>query len=272
MIELGQFPELGGTVTLRLARDLRLVPQYHTAAFWIDGLLVDTGCAHTAGQLLAAILDWPVEQVVNTHSHEDHIGANTDVQSRFHCPIRAHSAALPILANPRLQPLQPYRRLYWGWPKPCRAEAVGEYVETRHHRFQVIPTPGHSPDSISLFEPEQGWLFTGDAYVGGRDRALRDGYDIYGIIASLKRLAELPVRAVFSGSGSVRTNGAEPLRDKAAYLEEMGTRIRALHDQGLSPRQIRRRLLGPEMSLAYLTLGHFSGMRLVQAYLAKSPR
>jgi hypothetical protein len=127
-------------------------------------------------------------------------------------------------------------------------------VETEHYRFQVIETPGHSPDHICLFEPDQGWLFSGDA-----------------IIASLKTLADLPVQTIFSGSGSVRHKGTKPLQEKIAYLEDLGDQIRALHAQGLSPRHIRKQLLGRELPITYLTLGHFSGARLIQSYLAGLP-
>jgi glyoxylase-like metal-dependent hydrolase (beta-lactamase superfamily II) len=133
----------------------------------------------------------------------------------------------------------------------------------------VIHTPGHSPDHVCLFEPEQGWLFSGDAFIGGQDRALRQGYDIHGIIASLKKLAELPVRKIFSGSGSVRTEGTRHLQDKIDYLEGLGQRIQALRRQGLSARRIRRKLFGRELPIAYITLGHFSGLHLVRSYLAQ---
>jgi glyoxylase-like metal-dependent hydrolase (beta-lactamase superfamily II) len=267
MIECKPALESGQVIKLRSARDLLGGTFYYTAAYWVDGLLIDTGCAHTATQLTSVIGQWAVVQIVNTHSHEDHIGANAELQARFRCTIRAHEQALPILRNPRLQPLQPYRRLFWGWPKPSNAEAIGEWVETEHDRFQVIATPGHSPDHIALFEPEQGWLFSGDTYIGGEDRALRAGYDIHGIIASLKRLSELPVRTIFSGSGTVRSQGVEPLLAKIDYLESLCERIYALADRGLSPRQIRRQLFGREPSISYLTLGHFSGLRLVQSFL-----
>jgi hydroxyacylglutathione hydrolase len=135
----------------------------------------------------------------------------------------------------------------------------------------VIHTPGHSPDHVCLFEPDQGWLFSGDTYIGGKDRALREDYDIHQIIASLKKLAELPVSAIFSGSGTVRESGTKPLLEKIAYLESLGGRVRELHDQGFSPREIRRQLLGRELPIAYFTLGHFSGLRLVQSYLNDPP-
>ena len=271
MIQVKQIESAPQVVGFRMAHKVPVLEPYYTAAYWVDGLQIDTGCAHTAQQFLSVLKAWPVEQVVNTHSHEDHIGANAEVQERFDCPIWAHPEALSILHNPRLQRLQPYRRVFWGWPKPSRGEAIGEWMETQHFRFQVIHTPGHSADHICLFEPDQGWLFSGDTYVGGKDRALRQGYDIYGIIASLKELAKLPVRAIFAGSGSVRLNGVEPLEEKITYLEELGERIRSLRAQGLSARRIRRQVLGRDQQITYITLGHFSGLHLVQSYLAGSP-
>jgi len=255
-------------VKLHLARGLLGRPLYFTAAYWVDGLLIDTGCAHTARQLVSALKGWRIEQIVNTHSHEDHIGANAQVQELCRCPILAHPDALPILHNPRLQPLQLYRRLFWGWPKPSQGSPIGDSVETDRFHFQVLHTPGHSPDHICLFEPEHGWLFSGDTYIGGQDRALRKGYDIHGIIASLKKLADLPVTTVFSGSGTVRSNGVQPLEEKIAYLEELGEQIRSLWEQGLSPRKIRHRVLGRELPITYVTLGHFSGLRLIRSYIA----
>jgi glyoxylase-like metal-dependent hydrolase (beta-lactamase superfamily II) len=147
------------------------------------------------------------------------------------------------------------------------AEPIGASIETQHFHFDCIHTPGHSPDHICLFEPEQGWLFSGDAYIGGRDRALRKGYDIHGIISSLKLLAKLPVKTIFSGSGSVREEARQTIEDKIAYLEDLGERIRTLHEQGMPLRRIRRQLFGREISIAYLTLGHFSGTHLVRSYV-----
>ena len=176
-------------------------------------------------------------------------------------------AGLPVLRDPRLQPLQLYRRVLWGWPRPSQADPLGDCFETRSCHFRAIHTPGHSPDHVCFLELERGWLFSGDAYIGGRDRALREGYDISKIIDSLKVLSELPVRTIFSGSGSTRSDGAAELRSKVDYLEELGDRIRSLADQGLSAREIRRMLLGPESRMSYVTLGHFSGMHLIRSYL-----
>jgi len=62
-------------------------------------------------------------------------------------------------------------------------------------------------------------LFCGDTYIGGRDRALRDDYNIWQIIVSLRALSELPIHLIFTGSGNVRTNGSLVLKEKITYLE-----------------------------------------------------
>jgi len=143
-------------------------------------------------------------------------------------------------------------------------------VETPHYRFQVIHTPGHSPDHICLYEPKEGWLFSGDAYIGGRDRALRADYDIYAIIDSLKKLAKLEISRLFPGSGTVRDNPRQDIALKIKYLEAIGERVRELHQKGLSLSQIRKEVFGGEMPIAYITLGHFSGRNLVRSYLENS--
>ena len=262
--------DIEGVVKIKLARSFLGRPFYSTTAYWVDGLLIDTGCAHTQEEFLAVAEDLGVERVVNTHSHEDHFGANGALQAQRGVEILAHAEALPILADPRLLRLQPYRRIFWGYPPPSVAKPVGEVVETTHHRFQVIHTPGHSLDHICLYEPEKGWLFTGDAYIGGRDRALRADYDIYAIIDSLKKLADLETSRLFPGSGTVRDNPRQDLVRKIEYLEETGSRVRELHQKGLSLSQIRREIFGGELPIAYITLGHFSGRNLVRSYLESS--
>lgn len=263
----------GKVTRLDIARTMAGKGRYWTTAYLVDGLLIDTGCAHCAQELVRALESQEIKRIVNTHSHEDHIGANGLLQRRqpgLH--IYAHPAALPVLADPhREQPLHPYRRLFWGWPEPSQARplADGEYVHTEHLSFQVLYTTGHSPDHICLYEAEQGWLFTGDLFVGGQERALRAGYDIWQIIASLKRIAVLPAEWMFPGSARLRQDVAGELGRKIAYLEELGEHVLNLDRQGLPVGEIVRRLLGGPLWIEWVTLGHFSRRRLVFSYLGR---
>lgn len=257
----------GPVVRIRMARDLPRSLRYHTACYWIDGLFFDTGCAHCGDEFLRAVADLPADQVINSHSHEDHIGSNAAMHNRG-ARVLAHPLGLPYLAEPSRLRLHPYRHLFWGTPRPSTAAPIGDTVATPHHTFQVIRTPGHSPDSVCLYEANEGWLFAGDAYVGGLDRALRTVSDIYQVIVSLKAMAALPLSRIFPGSGSVVEDPAPALSRKIAYLEETGAKVRSLAAGGRTVSQIRQQLFGPEMFVNLVTLGDFSGANLVRSFLA----
>ena len=263
----------GGVTRFDLARTLSGSGRYWTTAYLVDRMLVDTGCAHSAPALIEALDDTALVQIANTHTHEDHIGANGPLQQqRIGLEVLAHPSALPVLSDPRReQPLQLYRRVMWGWPDACVGQPVsdGDVIETENYQFQVLHTPGHSSDHLCLFEPEQGWLFTGDLFVGGRDRALRSDNDIWQIIGSLKRIAALPAKTMFPGSARVRENPIEALGIKIAYLEQLGEAVLALDRQGWGVAEIVRALCGGPMWIEFITLGHFSRRRLVQSYLGQ---
>jgi glyoxylase-like metal-dependent hydrolase (beta-lactamase superfamily II) len=263
--------QYGPVTRFDLARNLAGRGRYWTTAYLVDGMLIDTGCAHAAPELAQALDGIHLDRITNTHTHEDHIGANGRLQAALPgLEIRAHPQSLPVLADPRrAQPLHPYRRLFWGWPGPCQAQPLcdGEWVETEHCRFQAIYTPGHASDHLCLWEPDRGWLFSGDLFVGGHDRAMRAGTEVWGLIASLKRVSALPARTLFPGSARVRENPAGEIAAKIEYYEALGERVLGLHRQGCSQAEIVRRVCGGPMWIEFVTLGHFARVHLVRSYL-----
>jgi glyoxylase-like metal-dependent hydrolase (beta-lactamase superfamily II) len=174
-----------------------------------------------------------------------------------------------VLAQPARLALQPYRRLFWGEPSPCRAEPLSEgaHLGSERYTFHILYTPGHSPDHLCLFEPDNGWLFSGDLYVGGKDQALREGSDFWGILKALKYVAKLPITLLFPGSARVRPYPAQALQEKVDYLEELAGQVLELHRRGWSKRRIARRLLRAPRALEWLTLGHFSRRHLIRSIL-----
>jgi glyoxylase-like metal-dependent hydrolase (beta-lactamase superfamily II) len=161
----------------------------------------------------------------------------------------------------------------WGWPEASKGKPVadGEVIRTEKFEFRVIYTPGHSPDHICLYEPEHDWLFSGDLFVGGRDRALSADADIWGVIESLKKIAELPLSKLFPGSARVRENPVTEIREKIEYLEKMGRQVLELHRNGRSMDSIVRTLCGGPMFIEVFTLGHFSRRNLIRSFLQTIP-
>ena len=84
----------------RLARSFGKRGLYFTTAYWVDGLLIDTGCRHTVPELMKALENLPVRIIVNTHRHEDHIAGNAPLQAERKVTILAHPLALPIWPTP----------------------------------------------------------------------------------------------------------------------------------------------------------------------------
>jgi glyoxylase-like metal-dependent hydrolase (beta-lactamase superfamily II) len=235
------------------------------AVYLVDGLLIDSGPPATARQLTAWCRGKRVQQVVNTHHHEDHAGGDHQLQEALGLPVAAPELAVPVLANvPRLEL---YRRFVWGQPASAKVHALGREVETAHHCFQVIPTPGHSPDHICLFEPEQGWLFGGDLFIHERARYLRADEDVRLLVGSLRQVLALrPQLLICSHAGLVRdARGA--LERKIAYWDQLGEQARALHREGLPLGGITERLLGKEGWTTRVTRGHMSKANLVRSLL-----
>jgi glyoxylase-like metal-dependent hydrolase (beta-lactamase superfamily II) len=180
---------------------------------------------------------------------------------------QVHPAALPLLAHGFVQ--EAYRRLAWGRPPRVQAEPVGEETALGSWRLRPIHTPGHSPDHVCFFEPERGWLFTGDLFLAERLRFLRSDEDLDALIASLETVAALPLRQVFCAHRGPVRDGPAALRRKAEHLRALRERIGELLRQGLPEREVARRVVGPEGFLTWFSRGRFSARNFVRAVARK---
>ncbi len=107
--------------------------------------------------------------------------------------------------------------------------------------------------------------------MGGEDKALRADFNIWKIIDSLKYLATFEPDVIFSGSGSIKTNATQELSRKIRFLENMAEKVLNLHSKGLSVTEIRNRVVGPELLIRYITLGHYSGWNLINSFIIHKP-
>jgi len=255
----------GPITRLRLARTFLGRVLYDVSAYLVDGLLIDAGPPATGRELVAWCRGQNIRQVVNTHHHEDHAGGDRTLRSVLGLPVAAPAGAIPVLANfPRLQF---YRRAVWGQPGGVAVEPLGDLVETGRYRFEAIPTPGHCPDHVCFFEPEQGWLFSGDLFVHERVRYLRADEDVRATLVSLRRALALRPRLIVCAHAGFVEDACGAIERKIAYWEGLAAQARALRHQGLSLREITARLLGSESLMTRVTRGHFAKINLIRALL-----
>jgi len=236
-------------------------------AYLVDGLLVDTGPAHTAQELTDFLKDRRLKKAVNTHFHEDHISANKFLQDAYKIDIFAHPLAIDKINRPAT--LYPYQEQVWGYPVPSQVKLLGDHIDTEHYRFDVIPTPGHDLDHVCLFEKKNGWLFTGDLYVTTAPVVCRPNDDMRQTIEDLKKLRSLNPACLFPAPTHVVTAPGEKLDRLIVYLLELEEKIDKLYSKGLNAGQIKKEIFPVDGPITEMTQQQFSSLNMVKSFLKK---
>lgn len=230
--------------------------------FEVDGLLIDTGPRSIFNQFKPIFKTLPIEQIALTHVHEDHSG-NAHWWSKRNIPIYINEKSLAYTGENGKHPL--YRRIYWGPRKPFNAKPIPNELKTENYRFQVINTPGHSDDHISLYEESQGWLFTGDLYITQKPKLFLKEESIPKTIESLKRLTELDFEYLYcSHTGKIK-DGKQKLQGKLDYLLELQDNVLNLHKEGLTNNQIASKLFPKNSPVVFFSRNEFSYIRGIES-------
>jgi glyoxylase-like metal-dependent hydrolase (beta-lactamase superfamily II) len=140
--------------------------------------LIDTGLGIGNVKRLAEEFTPLSIMVVNTHSHYDHIAQNYlfDSVAIFDAPNARQAAKngrskaemsrlladgmlwknLPMDFDPENYDIPPFTVTQWL--------KDGDIIDLGNRRLEVIHTPGHTPDSICLFDRNARLLWTGDTF------------------------------------------------------------------------------------------------------------
>ena len=132
-----------------------------------------------------------VEQVILTHSHYDHAGMVKRIKETFKAKIMAFSPSYPE-ADTMLQD--------------------GDQIKAGDRIFEVIHMPGHSADSICLYNPEDRVLFAGDSplVIKTKEGTYEDGF-----IRVLSRIAALKIDTIYFGHGQPLTVNCQKVLNRS---------------------------------------------------------
>lgn len=250
---------------IMLGRDVNGTVYYWVAAYYIDGLLIDTGCYFTAQELMDCLKNKKINTVINTHFHEDHIGGNILIQKNLGIDIYAHPDSIPLI-NKKAD-INPYQEIVWGYPEPTETKPIPKKISTNNYTFDVFETPGHSIGHISLIEPNVGWCFSGDIFISEKQKIIRPDEDINIIIESLKIILNLKSEKLilFTSTGGIFENGRGSINNYIKYIDNLKRNISELNKVTRSPEEIRDKIFGRESKLEKLTNGHYSILNFVKS-------
>jgi glyoxylase-like metal-dependent hydrolase (beta-lactamase superfamily II) len=166
-------------------------------------LLFDTGMGISNIQgVVAGLTKLPVS-VMNSHTHNDHVGDNwrfSDVYGMDTDFTRANARGSKEDAQAELAPDEICGALPAGFDaKAYETKAFhithwlhdGDKIELGGRTLKVIGTPGHTPDAIALLDEKNGLLFTGDTFYPGPIYLFRPETDMDAYVASMQKLAAM---------------------------------------------------------------------------------
>lgn len=167
-------------------------------------LLFDTGMGISdLKKLVEGLTKLPIS-IVNSHTHNDHVGDNWQFEdiygldTEFTRTSAKGSVAdaqaeiapgeicgeLPRNFDPKSYSTKPWHIAHWLHD--------GDKLDLGERVIQIIGVPGHTPDSIALYDAAHNLLFTGDMFYPGTIYLYRPETDLDAYVASIRRMAALP--------------------------------------------------------------------------------
>ena len=134
--------------------------------FYIDdstrhGFLIDPGAQAEDLLNLISKNDLTIEKILLTHGHFDHFGAVEEIRSSLNCEVWAHENSDEYLLNPIMN-----LSIQCGASMTIRdVKKFGDIIQLESNpdfQLQIIHTPGHTTDSVTMYSSKDHLAFVGD--------------------------------------------------------------------------------------------------------------
>ena len=199
-------------------------------------VLIDTGLGvANIKKVVENLTDLPVA-VLTTHAHWDHIGGHkyfadfavhenevSWVSEQFPLPLQA------VKKNLTLKPcdfpagfcVENYQ-IFKGTPTSILHD--GDFIDLGNRTLKVIHTPGHSPGHCCFYEPDRGWLYSGDLIYKGCLDAFYPTTDPDAFMRSVEKVKLLKIKKVLPAH--------HQLTISVSLIDEIANAFQSLYHQG----------------------------------------
>lgn len=170
-------------------------------------LAIDPGGQADAMAELLEQSDRPLDAIVLTHAHLDHIEGVARLVRRTAAPVYLHPADRPLYDRVVQQALA-FGLSVEPQPAPDHELAHGDRLAFAGLELLVRHTPGHSPGHVVLHLARDGVAFVGDVvFLGSIGRTDLPGGDFQHLIRSIREqvLTLPPDTVLYSGHGPATT-------------------------------------------------------------------
>jgi len=210
------------------------VPSMAVNAFIVRGerpIIIDTGMPGHDAKILKAmdekgIKPADISLILITHGHHDHYGSAVALKQETGAPLAIHKAdsePLKTGVNPTLIPIGTKGKIMVGLSGMIKMPEIkgmdadilieGEMDLSKYGiAGRVVPTPGHTRGSVSIFL-DGGCALIGDLIFGGFIRQKAPGFPYFGydnqeIMRSMQKVLDFNPKIIYAGHGGPFTAAA----------------------------------------------------------------
>jgi len=231
-----------------------------------DSVMIDTGPHHLRKQIGKLLSDKTLSSVLLTHHHEDHSGNAALVHKQCKVPVYVHPYGASKLLHGFY--ILPYQHILFGKAPSCNAALMPKEIETDTLKLTAIHTPGHSKDHTVFYEKNNGWLFSGDLYLGEKIQFFRTDEKIDEQIESLEMIAKLDFGTLFCGHRPCLKKGSDMIARKLDFLKTFYQQVKDLAQKGWSEKEIVTAMQKKsDLPVKLFTMGNASFSHMVKSSL-----
>jgi len=171
-------------------------------------MIIDVGLANNLPALLKALeqdgIDpQEIDVITNTHLHIDHTWANEEFKEKFSAQIKI----TPLQKEHYDISVRQTARFFGMEPVDFQEDALlDSAISLKNLTIEIVPTPGHSPESVCLYCPQGKFLICGDLiFEGNTGRSDLPGGSGEQLKQSIEKIAELEIDLLLPGHMGVIT-------------------------------------------------------------------